>query len=151
LEGDLAAALDQSEMTASPMVAVVSSTPTSPPAPSVGIFWLVNDILVFERSTLDEAEPDGDYLTHPVGHDERWEEWQRLGTMGLSALGYPAIIAITEYEDWPRGRIVYEEPMDRFVIYADERLQNPETIGLVKTAFGLGNADAIVRSDDLYR
>jgi hypothetical protein len=37
------------------------------------------------------------------------------------------------------------------VIYADKRLQNPETIGLVKTAFGLGSTDAIVRSDDLYR
>jgi hypothetical protein len=111
----------------------------------------VNDIVVLERSTLDEAEPYGDYLTHPVGHHERWEEWQGLGKTGLSALGCRAIIAITEYEEWPRGSIVYEETMDFFVIYADKRLQNPETIGLVKTAFGLGNADAIVRSDDLYR
>jgi hypothetical protein len=36
------------------------------------------------------------------------------------------------------------------VIYADKRLQNPETIGLVKTVFGLGTADTIVRSDDHY-
>jgi hypothetical protein len=40
----------------------------------------------------------------------------------LAALGLRAQIASTGYDDWPRGRIVYEIPARRFVIYADAAL-----------------------------
>ena len=30
------------------------------------------------RSTLDEAEPYGEFITHAAGHYERWQEWQEL-------------------------------------------------------------------------
>ena len=48
----------------------LSSTP-----PAVGIFWLVADSIVIDRSTLDEAETYGDCITHAAGHYERWLEW----------------------------------------------------------------------------
>jgi hypothetical protein len=35
------------------------------------------------------------------------------------------IIARDEYEHWPRGRIVYEQPPKRFIIYADRKLLAP--------------------------
>jgi hypothetical protein len=35
--------------------------------------------VVIDRSTLDEAEPYGDCITHAAGHYERWQEWQSLG------------------------------------------------------------------------
>src|ERR1700730_16912781 len=50
-----------------------------------------------------------------------------------------------------RGRIVYETLAQRFVIYADRRLQVPGTIDALKTAFGLGDASVIVKSDLHYR
>jgi len=40
----------------------------------------------------------------------------------LAAVGYPDHILSTEYDHWPRGRIVYETPTRRFVLYADQRL-----------------------------
>ena len=99
-------------------------------------------VLVADLSTLAEAEPYGDCLTHAAGHYERWEQWRRLGAPRLAALGLPAQIASTEYDDWPRGRIIYEKPARRFVIYADRRLQAPKIIVAVKTAFGLDGSDA---------
>jgi len=57
--------------------------------PSVGIFWRVNGVLVIDRSTLDEAEPYGECITHAAGHHERWQEWQTLGGARLAAKGYP--------------------------------------------------------------
>ena len=111
----------------------------------------MNGALVVDRSTLAEGEPYGDCLTHAAGHYDRWEEWQRLGAARLAVAGYPEIIATTEYDQWPRGRIVYELPTRRFVIYADRRLCKPNVIETVKTAFGLNQAEAIVRSDSHYR
>lgn len=49
-------------------------TPPASPEPCVGIFWRVGGVLVVDRSTLAEAEPYGDPLTHAAGHYERWEQ-----------------------------------------------------------------------------
>jgi hypothetical protein len=79
---------------------------------------------------------------------ERWQEWQVLGGARRAAAGYPDRIASTEYDRWPR---VYERPACRFVLYADRRLQQPDIIDTLKTAFGLNQAEVIVRSDSHYR
>ena len=123
----------------------------APTPPAVGIFWRVNDILVIDRSTLDEAEPYGDCIGHAAGHYERWQEWQALGIARLAATGYPELILSSEYDQWPRGRIVYEMPALRFMLYADRRLQKPGIIGALKAAFGLNQVEVIVRSDAHYR
>src|SRR6202011_6036323 len=70
----------------------------APTQPGVGIFWRVNGILVIDRSTLDEAEPYGDCLTHRAGHYERWQGWQALGIAGLASNGYPGSILSSEYD-----------------------------------------------------
>ena len=132
-------------------VAVAPNTLRVATASSVGIFWRMIDILVIDRSTLDEAETYGDCITHSAGHYERWEGWQALGATRLASMGYPVRIVSTEYDEWPRGRIVYETMSQRFVIYADRRLQAPDTIDAIKTAFGLGEATVIVKSDLHYR
>ena len=112
----------------------------------------MNGVLVIDRSTFDEAEPYGDCLTHAAGHYERWQEWQALGMERLAALGFPDRIAWTEYDRWPRGRIAYQTPTQRFVFYADRRLQKPAIIDVLKTAFGLNEpeVEVSVRSDSHY-
>ena len=119
--------------------------------PAVGIFWRVADCLVLDRSVLAEAEPYGDCLTHPGGHYERWEAWQALRVPALRAAGLPAEIAESEYDDWPRGRVVYEVSARRFVLYADRRLHAREIIELLRTTFGLQDATVAVRADPHYR
>jgi hypothetical protein len=123
----------------------------APTQPAVGIFWRVSGVLVIDRSTLDNAEPYGECITHATGHYERWQEWQALSGGSRAAAGYPDRIGSTEYDQWPRGRIVYETPSRRFVVYADRRLQQPAVIDALKTAFGLNGAEVIVRSDSHYR
>lgn len=121
------------------------------PEPAVGIFWRVADALVVDRTPLSCAEPYGDCLTHGPGHYERWEAWQRLGARGLRERGYPGAILGTEYDEWPRGRVVYEVPSARFVLYADRRLQQPATLAALRAAFGLDAATVVVRGDPHYR
>ena len=119
--------------------------------PAVGIFWRVDAHLLVERTPVALAEPYGDCLTHPGGHYERWEVWQALGLRGLRASGYPERIAYSEYDHWPRGRVVYEVLAKRFMLYTDRRLQRPEIILQLRQAFGLTTAAVVVRGDPHYR
>jgi len=75
----------------------------------VGIFWLLNGKLLIDSTPLDEAERYGDFLTHPRGHAEVWEDYQRNGTV------FPE----TEYEEPPRGRVMYSTKTRLFTLLAD--------------------------------
>ena len=118
--------------------------------PSIGIFWKIDDVLLLDRSPLSQAELYGDCLTHPEGHYEQWERWRRLGARQLRLLDYPTVIAATEYEEWPRGRVVYDRPQELFIIYADRRLQTRAFVGNLVAAFGLSEQNWRVMSDDHY-
>ena len=96
--------------------------------PQLGIFWVVQTTdgeAARRRSAgcpLDQAEPYGDCLTFGPGHYETWDHWRRDRTV---APAVRAIVRSFEYEDWPRGRIVFDRSRDLFVLYATvfERLK----------------------------
>ena len=48
-----------------------------------------------------------------------------------------AIIRADEYEDWTRGRIVFDRSKDRFVLYADRKLMRPGTIAQIQRQFSI--------------
>ena len=125
------------------------------PEPSVGIFWGVPEggrtVLVTDRTPLAEAEAYGDCLTHPRGHHEVWEAWRRLGATALRRRGLPPAIVGHEYEAFPRGRVVYMRRSALFTLYADRRLQRPETITELVRLFGFAGERHVVRSDAHYR
>lgn len=132
-------------------IVITPCSALAPTLPAVGIFWRVAGALVIDRSTLAEAEEYGECLTHAGGHYERWMAWQALGPTLRAAAGYPEQIGTSEYDEWPRGRIVYETGPARFILYADRRLQHPGLIAQLKAAFGLDQAEVVVRSDSHYR
>lgn len=133
--------------------------PDAPPGellePSVGIFWGVPDggrtVLVTDRTTMTEAEIYGDCLTHLRGHHEVWEAWRKLGATALRRRGRRPAIAGHEYEAFPRGRVVYMREPALFTLYADRRLQRPETVAEIVQLFGLASERHAVRSDAHYR
>lgn len=132
-----------------------SLEPTPPPA--LGIFWQVpgdqagTTVLVTDATPLAQAEAYGAMLTHPRGHCDVWEAWQRLGPTGLARRGLPMVIAWSEYDEHPRGRIVHDPAADLLTIYADRRLQRPRTVAAIIAAFGLCGQRVVVRSDSHYR
>ena len=109
---------------------------------AVGIVWGVRDgsgprQLVIDSTPLVEAEPYGDFLTHPRGHYEVWEGWRRLGLSGLASRRLPTVIAWHEYEHFPRGRVVFDTRLRRFTLYADRKLQGPAMLVRMLSLFGL--------------
>ena len=124
--------------------------------PCVGIFWSINDptrgtILLTEKTPIDKGEQYGEYLTHSNGHYEFWEGLAQLGTSALASRGLPTAPVSHEYEEFPRGRIVYRPKDKSFVIYADRRLQTPAFIDQIVAEFGIPKSSYTVRSDPHYR
>ena len=111
------------------------------PEPQVGIFWLVKGKLVFDATTLQEAEPYGDHLTHSRSHIDVWREYRRTGSVPPEC----------QYEEFPRGRVMYHRALEEFTILADQCiLDRKDLITQIKTTLHLPSATKL-GSDSHYR
>jgi hypothetical protein len=77
--------------------------------PKVGIFWLVAKRLMVDSTPLDLAEEHARCKTHGRSHLEFWQDLTRAGATVEG-----------DYEEHPRGRIVYDTKTRQFTIYADK-------------------------------
>ena len=59
---------------------------------------------------VEQGERYGDCLTYGPGHYETWTHWRRDRTVEPALR---AIVQAYEYEDWPRGRIVFDHHLRR--------------------------------------
>ncbi|ATI80956.1 hypothetical protein [Sphingobium yanoikuyae] len=126
----------------------------NPDGPCVGIFWRVQTSagpkLVSHVVSLTDADEYGDFLTHPTGHYEIWEGWQAAGAAAIKRMGLPIEIASSDYEEHPRGRVVFARRAERFIIYADRKLQVKAIIDDIKELFAIVDRNCVVRSDSHY-
>jgi hypothetical protein len=57
----------------------------------------------------------------------------------------------SEYEEWPRGRIVYHAPGKRFVLYADAQiLRRRDVLVAICDTFGLPKDQTDIKADSHY-
>ena len=77
--------------------------------PKVGCFFVVNGKPWVEGFPWTENLTVGGIRTYAVGHPEYW---QRLQGLGVAPKGIP-------YENFPRGRVNYDEASRRFTLFAD--------------------------------
>ena len=130
---------------------------TEPPIDQgmIGLFWVVEDqgraVLIAHAVPLVEAQPYGDMLTTETGHYDVWSALARRGVGGLRKAGLPAAPAWSEYEEWPRGRVIYDGKRARFTIRADRQLHKPAFVRLIANYFRIAAEDAKIFGDDHYR
>jgi hypothetical protein len=109
--------------------------------PKVGIFWLMGKRLILDASPLSEAELYGDCLTQRNSHIDYWTAQQRLGTV-------PRDI---EYEEPPRGRVVFDTKADRFMVYADRCILAKEpVVSRILKEMNLPRGQTDVQTDGHY-
>ncbi len=133
---------------------MASDAVRSAASPAIGIFWVLIERggppqVLEDRVSVDRGEPYGEFLTYG-GHYEYWERLSALGAPELRRRGLPAAVVWSEYEEWPRGRIVFHRPTSRFIVYADRRLRPRPILGLVLARFGLQDHDVRVLDDPHY-
>ena len=93
---------------------MVDSKQPAAPEPCVGIFWSFEGRLIIDSTPLSAAELYGETLTHPAGHIDHWTALQQRG----------AVPRDVEYEEPPRGRVVYSKRDERFLLWADRCIAN---------------------------
>ncbi len=111
--------------------------------PRVGIFWLLGDgSLLVDSTSLAESEPYGECLTHSRSHIDKWTEFQRQGIVARDI----------EYEEMPRGRVVYDTRQKRFAIYGDRCiLRRKVVIRKIMAAMNLPKKRTEASPDEHYR
>ncbi len=104
----------------------------------VGFFWFVHreeTKFIYDAVVLDDGIEYGDFKTHDLGHYEFWEGLRSEGAPALKARGYPAWLHQYEYEEFPRGRVVYNMPNDLFIVYIDQKLNKRHFINQIVEKF----------------
>lgn len=123
--------------------------------PSVGIFWFVRDNdhigMIVDHTPASRAEEYGDFATHATGHYAYWESLKRRGPRSLAHAGIPNAPAWYEYEEFPRGRIVYSRHTEQFTIYLDPKLKPADFVNLIVLVFSLPSGKYDVTDDAHYR
>ena len=99
---------------------------------------------------LERADVYGDMLTVDIGHLDYWAGLARRGTRALREAGLPTAPIWSEYEEWPRGRVLYDSKARHFVIRADRQLHQPAFVRLIAEHFRVDVAMTTVMPDDHY-
>jgi len=91
----------------------------------VGPFWVVEAdrqaAIIAVAVRLEQADAYGDMLTVDTGHLEHWSRLARRGARALRETGLPTAPVWSDYEEWPRGRVLIGRTAARFVVRADRQ------------------------------
>jgi hypothetical protein len=114
---------------------------TSRPEQAVGIFWLLGHRLILDVTSVGDAESYGEFLTHGASHIDCWSKLQRSGTVPKDV----------EYEEPPRGRVVYNFKTHLFSVYADRCiLRKNAIINRIVNTMGLPIGEIDIATDGHY-
>jgi len=107
----------------------------------VGIFWLVGEKLLFDTTALSHAEDYGEFKIHSGNHVSVWENLRSAKT----------VPAETEYEEAPRGRVMYDVRNRLFSLLADRCiLRRKEIVTKIKKEMHLPK-NTMTGTDDHYQ
>lgn len=122
------------------------------PAKRIGIYWVHDGRVVGHSCLLDEAEVGiPGLLDSPFTHIDAWP----------SVRAQNRLPSHLEYDDLPRGRVMYQRDRNKWVVYGDGELlgcssqQGPTPAGsavrqAIADLFGFEPGDAIWRHDPHY-
>lgn len=113
-----------------------------PPQPKIGIFWVVRGKLITIGIPAAEGVSYGDYLIYEPSHHDKWAELQASGVVPRDC----------EYEEYPRGRIMFHKSDDTFLLLADKCiLSDRRMIGQIMEEMHLPRNRTVMKTDSHYR
>ena len=110
--------------------------------PQIGIFWLVDRKLLIDSTLLSAAEEYEDFRIHSGNHVSVWEKFQQNGTAPREM----------EYEEAPRGRVMYNTKTQRFTLLADKCiLKDKRIVSKMISEMNLPSKNTDKGTDSHYR
>lgn len=107
----------------------------------IGIFFVVDDLLINDTIPVEQCQQYGDYAEHGAHYDY----WSKLepATHAESAFKSHA------YDYYPRGRVVFDVKHDQVKLYADHCI-DAMALATIGTAFALPN-NTRISNDEHYQ
>ena len=118
--------------------------------PFIGIFWGITErghsLLLCDKVPLIKGELYGDAITW----GEHYNFWEELRSQKLPHTR-TQVPAWSEYDEWPRGRVIYQTQKEKFIVYADQKLLTETARQAITKAFSLPTPDTYYYSDSHYK
>ena len=108
--------------------------------PRVGIFWIFKGKLLKSETALDGGAEYGDVVHSQHDHIDYWPVLR----------GQNPELKQLEYEDVPRGRVMYFKQTKKFRVLMDKVLHTPQNKQLLLKAFNLPKARTTFGTDPHY-
>lgn len=114
--------------------------PKLPVRGKVGIFWVFRGHLLAATFNVSEGEPFGDAINGRTDHVHYWPTLREQ---------HPPLRHL-EYQDVPRGRVLYMQPTGKFLVYLDRAIQTAANQRAILKEFQLPPAKTRFLSDPHY-
>ena len=113
-----------------------------PPTPKVGIFWVVRGKLILLGIPVSDGEEYGEHVNYGPSHYNKWRELQQSG----------AVPPECEYEEFPRGRVMFNKKTESFSFLVDACiLGNKQILNRILREMNLPKAKTVIDRDSHYR
>jgi hypothetical protein len=109
---------------------------------NVGIFFKIANDFLIDSVPVEEGEPYGDALQYG-GHYDFHDSLHPTVPLERRFKGH-------DYDNYPRGRVVYFPKRNEFTLYADPCL-TPDDINRIIDLFSLDGQSVEVTADEHYR
>lgn len=111
---------------------------------TIGIFWVFERKIFGERTPITEASQAVEgLLDSDATHVVSWGEHCQFRE-------YIPELTEYEYQQIPRGRVLYNRDKERFLVYLDKRLKNKQCQSIIADYFGFTPQNADWKLDCHY-
>ncbi len=111
----------------------------------IGIFWVYKDTVIGKACEQEAGEENvPGWIDSPDSHIGLWERHQCFLAQFSELQG-------TEYQDVPRGRVIYSTKDKKTIIYLDKVLHTEQTKKIITDFFELRKTNILWKADKHYR
>jgi len=108
----------------------------------IGIFWIYKNQIFFKTQKLKNIKVVNGFKDSDLSHYQVWDEIKNK---------HPKLY-LFEYEDIPRGRIVYNIKENKFIIYCNENiLHDGLSKKIILENFDLLKEQVVFKKDEHYK
>jgi len=109
---------------------------------NIGIFWIFENKIFSETQKINDIKTINGFKDSDLSH---YQVWNKIRNQHPKFYLY-------EYEDIPRGRVVYNVSKNKFVIYCNENILQDEILKrLILEKFQLLNEKSVFQKDEHYK
>lgn len=110
----------------------------------IGIFWIYKNQIIGKARQLGEGQENiPGMIDSPDSHIDLWENDSSF------IVPFPELKG-SEYQEVPRGRVIYSTKSNKAVVYMDKLLHSKGTKQIVSDFFQLKDVDVVWKTDPHY-